>query len=342
MERGFPNQRDHRPKCTEALKRRIVTLATNLHVGKGVNILGIMQGCGFSGKRWANFETPAEQTPLLSRGRSEIETQFATFTSRDAVEESISGPRVTQEVEESRLPKFVWLMLKIMCVFWQKQLIVRRKCFHCQMNRARCLSKDDDTGDREKKLPSYFDADGQGYENAEAELEPCTTTDGANDQCKMCDSYWWNSEGNVKRYTEKEIGVQRWNHSRSSLLSVFLLVSPLVINVCDISLYIWFQHGQTKHSSIHILSYSIYLAELSFYPVMCLYSKLRTSTQGAAPRLSWSTALNARFIIKRMQFIDFRHEPSDKQELTSAALLPGVVKYVKYAVVFNTVSFQQR
>lgn len=102
--------------------------------------------------------------------------------------------------------------------------------------------------------------------------------------------------------------MQRWNHSRSSLLSVFLLVSPLVINVCDISLYIWFQHGQTKHSSIHILSYSIYLAELSFYPVMCLYSKLRTSTQGAAPRLSWSTALNARFIIKRMQFIDFRHE----------------------------------
>lgn len=98
-------------------------------------------------------------------------------------------------------------------------------------------------------------------------------------------------------------GVGRWNHRGSWLLSIFFLFTILSMNIADLVNFL------VKGSSfIFSLSYLIFLTELSLFPFFNVYSKFKTSTQDRVPIASWFTTLNARFITRRLQFIDFREK----------------------------------
>lgn len=106
-------------------------------------------------------------------------------------------------------------------------------------------------------------------------------------------------------------GVRSWNHRGSCLMSVCFLVGTTAVNIYEFLIFAHYHIGK-RYFFINDLSFIIFMMELSVYPLMSLYSKLKSATQGMVPEASWSTTLNGRYMIKRLQFIDFHQKGEGK------------------------------
>ncbi|PIK42428.1 hypothetical protein BSL78_20724 [Apostichopus japonicus] len=204
------------------------------------------------------------------------------------------------------IPAMMWLVMKVTCIFYPTHLTGKRRCFRCQVERCKQLylisGRSVEANDY---FPECYDPSGQGYDSMDE--SPSLREHLQSHTCLLCDSYWWNHNGDICKYADENTGVGRWNHRGSWLISITVLFVITCMNIYEFVRFVQFNKGKSN-SFVFALSYFILLIELSFYPVVSMYSKFRSSSQCNVSRATWSTTLNTRFIVKRLQFIDFERK----------------------------------
>ncbi|PIK42243.1 hypothetical protein BSL78_20898 [Apostichopus japonicus] len=207
------------------------------------------------------------------------------------------------------------------CIFHQRKLVVERQCFRCQIQHTSQSVQGDgqkSTWEEIEVLNKNLDVSGQGYykdeDNCGPEkyrLQPFINGDSSSHSdsghreliCPQCDSFWWNFHGKVNRYTDRDLGVEPWNHLGSWFLSLLGTFSAIAIILYDATYYL---HGLWGEQSqiIHLISYATFMLNLVLYPLLNMICKIRAITQRQVPQLSWSTGLNERYLVKRLQYLD--------------------------------------
>ncbi|XP_071813739.1 uncharacterized protein [Apostichopus japonicus] len=222
------------------------------------------------------------------------------------------GEDEDEELDKPRLPipTTVWLIMKITCVFFQNKLAVPRECFRCHiLERNKSIS-----GSSTNEWNGCLNGDRYDYSTSERTNHYDVMQ---SENCTACDSYWWDYNGRVCRYADTDIGVGTWNHRGSWVVSVLLLFSISVNNAYEVITFAHFNRENT-YFLVNLLSFFIFMTILSLYPIMSLYSKITTVvTQGRISRaqISWTRTLNVRYILCRLQFIEFRRGLPGKKML---------------------------
>lgn len=251
---------------------------------------------------WDQDEDRRHGQPLLfdSKSVKRSYNSMTNFSNKHQRRETI------MDRKDKKIPFTVWMVMKIACVFHYRVLVNNRRCFHCQVKRVfTSVNRPASEGKLEKALlNTSLDISGQGYELADQRQFSDYTNPVVNDEddCVVCESFWWNHEGIPDRYTESDIGVGLWNHIGSWLLSLVIIFAAIIIVMYDAVYYISSLWGEQKQI-IHVISYATFMVNLALYPVLNIASKIRTCSQGKVPLLSWSTTLNARYMVKRMQYL---------------------------------------
>ncbi|XP_071813249.1 uncharacterized protein [Apostichopus japonicus] len=209
---------------------------------------------------------------------------------------------------EQTWPPIVWFAMKISGIFYHQQIVRQRRCLSCDMEHfaKQQKIKSDDTNalrpidvDITYNLTSQYESNFSYKSARELGNDKRSQDDDTCDACKTC---WWNKDGNVVRYTESSIGVSHWNHPGSWLLSIIILFTTIGLLINEFRRTINTKFGNPK-KLLHLLSYTAFLCKVSIVPIMSLSSKLRSAFSGRGPG-SWATAINARFIVRRLQFLD--------------------------------------
>ncbi|XP_071830100.1 uncharacterized protein [Apostichopus japonicus] len=249
------------------------------------------------------------------------------------------------DISNNRISSIVWAAMKMSCIFHQRKLVVERQCFRCQIQHTSQSVQGDgqkSTWEEIEVLNKNLDVSGQGYykdeDNCGPEkyrLQPFINGDSSSHSdsghreliCPQCDSFWWNFHGKVNRYTDRDLGVEPWNHLGSWFLSLLGTFSAIAIILYDATYYL---HGLWGEQSqiIHLISYATFMLNLVLYPLLNMICKIRAITQRQVPQLSWSTGLNERYLVKRLQYLDIPNRGVPGKLLLSFGL---------FCAVFHTV-----
>ncbi|KAJ8037284.1 hypothetical protein HOLleu_18064 [Holothuria leucospilota] len=205
-------------------------------------------------------------------------------------------------------PVAFWAILKFLAVFYHRDLVPKRRCFSCRV------------GDFDKK-ESHLTVNNNFYPRVSSRkqvnlvslvlaYESKSSPEIKNEEdlplmletpCEVCKTQWWNHSGESHKYTAKEIGGSAWNHRGSTTLSIFMNLCCIAVVVYDASYYMpkmWAKSDQT----LHMLNKAAFFLFAIWYPAISLCSKIRSIMVDDAPYLSWTSTLNARYLVKRAQF----------------------------------------
>lgn len=220
------------------------------------------------------------------------------------------------EIRNDKIPALVWMAMKISCMFYHQNITGTRLCFRCRIRESQDYAKL--TGQKEDLIgylsSNYIDPISQWYElpdvKRSAYKEMYALVEIQEDEertasCKYCDIYWWNYDGNVEKYNDCTIGAKTWNHPGSWLLSLLTLCGTLTVLVFHTIYRIVLTWWGKEEEILHTVAYGVFMMNMILYPALSLCSKIMSRFRGIRPRLSWATAINARYILKRLQFIGF-------------------------------------
>ncbi|KAJ8037285.1 hypothetical protein HOLleu_18066 [Holothuria leucospilota] len=214
-------------------------------------------------------------------------------------------------------PVGFWIILKLLCVFYHRDLISSRKCFACRVKHLGknkrypsvpeklCYLSEWKCVPRKRELiPSLaISYEIELLEETDDETTLLLENRSPGGECDVCDTQWWDFNGQPSRYTARHIGGQCWNHPGSGIISILLHLSCLGIVILDASYYIpnmWADSSQT----LHLVNKVSFFIIASSVPFVSLCSKVRSFFVEEIPYLSCTSALNARYLIKRGQLMN--------------------------------------
>ncbi|KAJ8037274.1 hypothetical protein HOLleu_18054 [Holothuria leucospilota] len=202
------------------------------------------------------------------------------------------------------------LVMTTALIYFHRILTAERRCFHCQIDRIKKKMQkrrqNSEEAFKEALRNSAFDNTNQGYETTDKEILSLSKGDlhlSTDVDCAVCNSYWWNYYGEVQKYADKDLGLNIATSYGRSVMSITVTAASILVVVYDLVYYVRSLWGK-QHQIIHALSYGTFMVKLLLFPTMSIISKIRSWTQTRSPGLYWSTALNARYIVKRLQFLD--------------------------------------
>ncbi|KAJ8037282.1 hypothetical protein HOLleu_18062 [Holothuria leucospilota] len=222
--------------------------------------------------------------------------------SEDSIDESKS---------RHKWPFSFWALLKVLCLFHHRTVVTERKCFLCHVKN---ISQNNHALENITSAKKYgiidalklaYESDGKKIGCGETESLLAKTCN--DNECEVCKSEWWNLSRTPYIYTEEEIGVDRWNHRGSSVISIVVLVLLLGLWIWDMSypfIKLWSSPGHTMELLTEIGLFLFVVSNV----VVVLCSKLRSIFMEGCPFLFWASALNVRYIIKRAQFLDLHNK----------------------------------
>ncbi|KAJ8036788.1 hypothetical protein HOLleu_17425 [Holothuria leucospilota] len=220
-----------------------------------------------------------------------------------------SGEENVQSKRRGKWPTPVWLILKILCVFYHRKVTGKRICYSCYVKNVSYHVNSENGLCKETLLidPICLEYEYDEKESArenEGGLLPLYRSD-RTPNCDVCNMTLWNFLGEAKEYSDHEIGVSSWNSPYSKFISIVGVMFAMTVILYDFAFYIhrmlWDQHHL-----LHFIHYCGFLVCLSTYPVLNICSKIRSfcGQDGKFSNISWATTLNLRFIIKRLQVLD--------------------------------------
>ncbi|XP_071814186.1 uncharacterized protein [Apostichopus japonicus] len=223
----------------------------------------------------------------------------------------ISTEKVTPSAK--KFPVAFWLIVKGLWLFHYKSVVQDRKCFKCSVhklmrNRKERLRPDGPPRTKveviDSLLLSYDRNNDKWFRKEEAKSNLFVNIqDGDCEVCEVCDTEWWDYFGRTCRYTEEDIGVTRWNHKGSGLLSMGMITIFLSASFYDNILNMEKMWGHSEEI-INLINKLCLLTLLASYFLVALLSKLRSHMKGDVPCLAWATTWNVRYLIKRAQLLD--------------------------------------
>ncbi|KAJ8037280.1 hypothetical protein HOLleu_18060 [Holothuria leucospilota] len=215
--------------------------------------------------------------------------------------------------DRQKWPFMFWGLLKFLCVFYHQNVVTNRNCFHCKVKRSRIYSKDSPS-----RCDITLDSLLLMYEHnspEESTSESASLLWTANQQqstCELCKNMWWNFRREIEVFTDEDIGkvichpqvrIGRWNHKGSGVLAFCLLLSYISVLLYDFGYFIPKMWGKPEEKLRFINKVVLFLFLVS-YPVLAILSKIRSFLKASAPHISWATTLNARYLIRRAQYLD--------------------------------------
>ena len=114
-----------------------------------------------------------------------------------------------KEKRRGRWPAILWILMKLMGIYHHERVVRKRKCYSCYLklvtSRSQEISLDGEDVMLIESLCLHYEYDGPHWclEN-DGEVE--TTQDTASGNCETCHMRWWNHQGEVRRYSDEEIG----------------------------------------------------------------------------------------------------------------------------------------
>lgn len=136
--------------------------------------------------------------PLLS---SECASHTASTCDSLAMGDIEMQPLV--EVKSKRWPRMFWFLLRILGLFYHRSVVLERKCFSCSVIQERRSCKEGQFHGVNTELDFYISA----YEaDSPVTYEHKKKTAQGENECAVCQSLWWNCNGNPYKYTERDIG----------------------------------------------------------------------------------------------------------------------------------------
>lgn len=214
-----------------------------------------------------------------------------------------NGGPLRSNDQQQPWPVIVWFVMKFSGIFYHDRIVRQKKCLACDMEQ---FEKRNGIflNSKEDLRPIDFEIGYNVTSKYESTLDCSKEEKNAapkGSKCVACQSCWWNRDGYVAPYTDSSIGVTTWNHSGSWLLSIIIIFATIGLLVNELRRTIQTKFGQPT-KLLQFLSYSAFLCTVSVVPIMSLCSKLRSALGGSGPG-KWATAINARFIVQRLQFL---------------------------------------
>ncbi|XP_072168336.1 uncharacterized protein [Diadema setosum] len=277
-----------------------------------------------------------------------------------------SGRRRREAKSGGKWPWFLWLSLKYLGLFWSRPVVGKRCCQHCYQKKL-------EEGDRMARHASGtqigIDTDidtilQEEISSDDTRIEPMTTTsrisinnndyddegysvtdkseadtagdddDGRKSRCRVCDSLWWNGKGQYRTYSDKDIGIGTWNHRGSGVVSVILLCLYIFLDLYDVLFFASLFWGRQK-DLLRYISYMTYLIYGGSVPFLCSFALIQNITN-VAPFAYWPHALDSRYIVRRLQYLDLP-ERGLPNKLFLVACVVGPLFIVIFRLLFYTV-----
>lgn len=217
---------------------------------------------------------------------------------------------------KTKWPFPLWLLMTFLCMFYHRRVTRKRKCYSCyvkDISHRRASNFDNCTNEEAFLLDPIcleYEYDGDEWLNDYQLSEAAVLDNENNDQihdgnCDVCKVTLWNHLGQAKAYSDQDIGVTSWNFGWSKYVSILGLLFAIACIIYEIGYYMNKMWGR-QDKLLHFISYNAFLICISLYPVMSICSKVRSISGRIknVPLFSWATTLNARFIVKRMQFLN--------------------------------------
>lgn len=114
------------------------------------------------------------------------------------------------------------------------------------------------------------------------------------------------------------LGLSKWGCRLNGVFSIGWLVIALAILCYYIGSFVPQLYGNPD-DILKLLIKLTFFVLLATHYVIALCSKLRSVFKCAAPRLSWATSFNVRYLIKRAQYLDMSNR--GKQHVTPSIRL---------------------
>ncbi|KAJ8037578.1 hypothetical protein HOLleu_18427 [Holothuria leucospilota] len=204
---------------------------------------------------------------------------------------------------QGQWPDFIWFLMKMSGLFYHGTVVTKRRCTRCEIDKYEgndgigATQRVVANGTNEEVDPmSHFEMD---MVPQEPHLPPFERQDRP---CQACETCWWDRQGNVAIYSDKTIGLKRWNHAGSWLISLSILYTTILLIIFEI-VNIISKIFAMDQLLLHLLNYFAFVGPLSVFPVMNICSKVKSALWGKGIGL-WATAMNARFVVQRFQFLD--------------------------------------
>ncbi|XP_022092730.1 uncharacterized protein LOC110980401 [Acanthaster planci] len=304
------------------------------------------------------MNSSSEYRPLLNQdpdrhinSRAYTSDSSQSIMLENPVSCSGAGESVTSPLGRKRWPWVIWLLLKIIGLYNYRRAVTRRPCYDCRLaalqSRQRqqisgetggcgpypgaAVSRDEDD-EKEQVLVCLVD----GNMNTVAEQDSPGTL--AGDACQVCRSEWWDDRGRYRPYTETDIGVRKWNHRGSAVLS-FIFPSVLICLILyDFFFYLRDYWGQ-KQQLIRLISYSTFLTFNMTSPFLSVVANVRnvmmdhrwmTRRRG----FSWYECLGLRYIVKRLQHMGLEAGMAYKPYLAVCVIWPALNGGLRIAIYY--------
>ncbi|XP_033630072.1 uncharacterized protein LOC117292216 [Asterias rubens] len=185
-------------------------------------------------------------------------------------------------------PWFVWFLLRFIGLFNSRHIVATRRCHICR------LTADLEEGCSESDV----------CRNLAVNSDPDFRSG-----CAVCRSEWSNGSERYRPYSETDIGVAKWNHRGSTILSIvwhFILIILITYDFLWYMINYWGKEDQI----IRLISYSVFLLSIIVTPVLSLTANVCNIVMNYTnPRLSqdlgftWYHALSIRYIVRRLQHL---------------------------------------
>ncbi|PIK61720.1 hypothetical protein BSL78_01350 [Apostichopus japonicus] len=216
--------------------------------------------------------------------------------------------RLASYRREGKWPITLWLVLTFLCVFWHRRILKKRKCYVCYVTSVTrgCDNQTNSQSMLLDPLSLEYEYDGELWQNENDGREQRTMgNDEDVEECSVCNVTLWNYHGERTQFTDKSTGGSLWVSRCSKYISLIVLLLAIASILYDLGYYIDRMWGR-QNKLLHFISYNAFLVCLSIYPMMNICSKFRSffGKKENVSFLDWAGSLNARFIIKRMQFMN--------------------------------------
>ncbi|XP_038047596.1 uncharacterized protein LOC119721589, partial [Patiria miniata] len=258
-------------------------------------------------------------------------------------------------------PSVVWFLLKIIGLYNYRRIVTRRPCHLCHLaavkrrlqraggekaDTGRCglypgaampmnLGEDgNDDGDDckeeqlvclvEGNMNTVFDKDGPGSP--------------ADEVCAVCRSEWWDGWGRCRPYSETDIGVRKWNHCGSAVLSLIWPLTLIGLIMYDFCNYLHDYWGH-EEQLIRLISYSTFLSFNLSSPLMSLVANIQNMMvdhrwSSRRRGFSWYECLSVRFIVKRLQHLGLGEQGLVYKPYLTVCIVWPVVNGVYRAFIY--------
>ena len=107
-----------------------------------------------------------------------------------------------------------WLLIKVLCLFHGRKIVSTRKCHKCRLLRLQ-NKRYTAAENLDMPLPNYIFPAAIGspagwLDDDDDRIRPLLLDENVNEipeeNCQVCRSMWWNAEGKLLEYNEKDIG----------------------------------------------------------------------------------------------------------------------------------------